>query len=289
MADDPIAVAGATGELGGRVATRLAARGASQRLIVRDPGRAPAVDGAQVAVASDYAAGDEMRAALEGAETLLLVPGRESQDRVAQHKSAIDAAVAAGVQRIVYFSVVGAKPDAVFTLNRHHWATEEHIRASGVAHTFLGMSLYLDFMPLFAGADGVIRGPADEGHLAPVARDDLADVAAEVLLGRRHDGETIPVTGGERFTLGEAAAELSRLTGKQITFYDETLEEAYESRSHYGAPDWEVEGWVSSYAAIAEGEFDVVSEAVQDIAGHPPMTLEAYVQAYPESVERIEG
>lgn len=289
MADDPIAVAGATGELGGRVATRLAARGASQRLIVRDPGRAPAVDGAQVAVASDYAAGDEMRAALEGAETLLLVPGRESQDRVAQHKSAIDAAVAAGVQRIVYFSVVGAKPDAVFTLNRHHWATEEHIRASGVAHTFLGMSLYLDFMPLFAGADGVIRGPADEGHLAPVARDDLADVAAEVLLGRRHDGETIPVTGGERFTLGEAAAELSRLTGKQITFHDETLEEAFESRSHYGAPDWEVEGWVSSYAAIAEGEFDVVSEAVQDIAGHPPMTLEAYVQAYPESVERIEG
>jgi NAD(P)H dehydrogenase (quinone) len=289
MADDLIAVTGATGELGGRVATRLAARGASQRLIVRDPSRAPAAGGAQVAVASDYAAGDEMRAALEGAETLLLVPGRESQERVAQHKTAIDAAVAAGVQRIVYFSVVGAKPDAVFTLNRHHWATEEHIRASGLAHTVLGMSLYLDFMPRFAGADGVIRGPADEGHLAPVARDDLADVAVEVLLGRRHDGETVPVTGSERFTLGEAAEELSRLTGKRISFRDETLEEAYESRSHYGAPDWEVEGWVSSYAAIAAGEFDVVSEAVQDIAGHPPMTLEAYVRAYPESVEHIEG
>lgn len=289
MADDLIAVTGATGELGGRVATRLAARGTSQRLIVRDPSRAPAAGDAQVVVASDYAAGDEMRAALEGAETLLLVPGRESQDRVAQHKTAIDAAVAAGVQRIVYFSVVGAKPDAVFTLNRHHWATEEHIRASGLAHTFLGMSLYLDFMPRFAGADGVIRGPADEGHLAPVARDDLADVAVEVLLGRRHDGETVPVTGSERFTLGEAAEELSRLTGERISFRDETLEEAYESRSHYGAPDWEVEGWVSSYAAIAAGEFDVVSEAVQDIAGHPPMTLEAYMRAYPESVEHIEG
>ena len=289
MADDLIAVTGATGELGGRVATRLAARGASQRLIVRDPSRAPAAGDAQVAVASDDAAGDEMRAALEGAETLLLVPGRESRDRVAQHKTAIDAAVAAGVQRIVYFSVVGAKPDAVFTLNRHHWATEEHIRASGLAHTFLGMSLYLDFMPRFAGADGVIRGPADEGHLAPVARDDLADVAVEVLLGRRHDGETVPVTGSERFTLGEAAEELSRLTGGRISFRDETLEEAYESRSHYGAPDWEVEGWVSSYAAIAAGEFDVVSEAVQDIAGHPPMTLEAYMRAYPDSVEHIEG
>ena len=97
------------------------------------------------------------------------------------------------------------------------------------------------------------------------------------------------MTGSERFTLGEAAEELSRLTGKRISFRDETLEEAYESRSHYGAPDWEVEGWVSSYAAIAAGEFDVVSEAVQVIAGHPPMTLEAYVRAYPESVAHIEG
>jgi NAD(P)H dehydrogenase (quinone) len=289
MADELIAVTGASGELGGRVAARLADRGASQRLVVRDPARAPAVDGAQVAVASDYGAGNEMRAALAGVETLLLVPAHESEDRIERHVSAIDAAVAAGVDRILYFSVVGAKPDAVFTLSRHHWATEEHVRATGLAHTFVAMSLYLDFMPRFAGADGIIRGPADEGHLAPVARDDLADVAVEVLLGRGHDGETVPVTGSERFTLGEAAEELSRLTGKRISFQDETLEEAYESRSQYGAPDWEVEGWVSSYAAIAEGEFDVVSEAVQDIAGHQPLTLEAYVRAYPESVGHIEG
>lgn len=289
MAEDLIAVTGASGELGGRVAARLADRGASQRLVVRDRDRAPAVEGAEVAVASDYAAGDEMRSALEGVETLLLVPAHESEDRVERHSSAIDAAVAAGVARIVYFSVVRAKPDAVFTLSRHHWATEEHVRASGLAFSFLQMSLYLDFIPRFAGADGVIRGPADAGHLAPVARDDLADVAVEVLLGRRHDGEAFPVTGGDRFTLGEAAEELSRLTGKRIAFHDETLEQAYESRSHYGAPDWEVEGWVSSYAAIADGEFDVVSEAVQDIAGHPPMTLEQYVRAHPDSLEHIEG
>lgn len=289
MADDLIAVTGASGELGGRVAARLAAHGASQRLVVRDPDRAPDVDGAQVAVASDYAAGDEMRSALEGVETLLLVPAHEAEDRVERHASAIDAAVAAGVERIVYFSVVRASPGAVFTLSRHHWATEEHIRASGVAFSFLQMSLYLDFIPRFAGADGVIRGPADEGRLAPVARDDLADVAVEVLLGRRHDGQAFPVTGGERFTLAEAAERLSRLTGKRIAFHDETLEQAYDSRSHYGAPDWEVEGWVSSYVAIAKGEFDVVSDAVRDIAGHPPMTLESYVQAHPESVEHIDG
>lgn len=142
MADARIAVTGVKGELGRRVATRLADRTAFQRLIVRDPGRAPEIEGADVAVASDYGAGDEMRAALEGIDTLLLVPGRESRD------------------------------------------------------------------PRFVGPDGVIRGPADEGHLAPVARDDLADVAVAVLLGSEHDGAALPVTGAQRFTLAEAAAEL---------------------------------------------------------------------------------
>jgi NAD(P)H dehydrogenase (quinone) len=287
MADALIGVTGATGELGGRVVTRLAERGVPQRLIVRDRDRAPAVEGADIAIASDYGAGDEMRAALAGVETLLLVPAREAQNRVAQHVSAIDAAAAAGVRRIVYFSFVGAAPDAIFIFGRDHWATEEHIRAGGLSFTFVRMSLYLDFVPAFVDAEGVIRGPAGEGRLAPVARDDLADVATEVLLGADHEGEAIPVTGGRRFTLGEAAGELSRLTGSEIVFRDETIEEAYATRAQLGAPDWAVDGWVSSYVAIARGELDVVSDAVARIAGHPPMTLEEYVRAYPRSVGHI--
>jgi NAD(P)H dehydrogenase (quinone) len=66
MPDKLIAVTGATGEVGSRVAARLAAAGARQRLIVRDAGRAQHIDGAEITVASGYIAGDEMRAALEG-------------------------------------------------------------------------------------------------------------------------------------------------------------------------------------------------------------------------------
>jgi len=52
-----------------------------------------------------------------------------------------------------------ALPNATFTLARQHFATEEHIRASGARHTFLRSSLYADFVPYFTGADGVIRWP----------------------------------------------------------------------------------------------------------------------------------
>jgi NAD(P)H dehydrogenase (quinone) len=82
---------------------------------------------------------------------VFLIPAAESADRVSQHRTAVDAAVEAGVARIVYLSFLNAAPDATFTLARDHWATEERIRASGVAWCFLRMSLYVDFIPSMVG------------------------------------------------------------------------------------------------------------------------------------------
>jgi uncharacterized protein YbjT (DUF2867 family) len=283
-----IGVTGATGQVGRRVASRLAARGVPQRLIVRDATRAPQFDHSEVRVASGYGSHSDMRAALQGVEVLLLIPGEEAVDRIEQHKTAVDAAVDAGVRHIVYLSVVRAAPDATFTLARHHWATEEHIRSKGVAFTLLRMSLYMDFLPFMVGADGAIRGPADEGRAGFVLRDDLADVAAAVLVdSAAHEGQTYDVTGPESITLGDAAATMARVTGKPIRFVDETLEQAWESRRPSGAPDWEIEGWISSYVAIASGDLDVVSDTVPRIAGHAAVRLEDYVRADPASLDHV--
>jgi NAD(P)H dehydrogenase (quinone) len=276
-----IAVTGATGYVGGRVAALLAERGAIQRLIVRDPARAPRLPGAEVRFASGYDAGAEMRAALEGADTLFMVPAEESADRVEQHRTVVDAAVAAGVGRIVYLSFLGAAPDATFTLVRHHWATEEQIRAAGVGFTFARMSLYLDFLPRMVGPDGVIAGPAGDGRVAAVTRSDVADVAAAIVAGAGHDGRSYDVTGREALSMGELAAQLSELTGKPISYKDETLEEARASRASHGAPDWQVEAWISTYTAIAAGELDTVSDTVARLAGHEPRTLADVVREQP--------
>jgi NAD(P)H dehydrogenase (quinone) len=275
-----LAVTGATGQLGGRVARRVAGRGVAQRLVVRDPARAPALPGAEVAQAG-YGDGEAMRRALDGVATLLLVSASEDADRVRLHTTAVDAAVAAGVERVVYLSFLACGRDATFTFARDHWHTEQHLRASGVRHTFLRDSLYLDYFPLFVGADGVIRGPAGDGRVAGVARDDVADVAVAVLLGDGHDGRTYDVTGPEAFTFHQAADELSRATGRTVTYHPETLEEAYASRAAYGAPHWEVTGWVTTYAAVAAGELDVVSDTVATVAGHPPMGLAEFLRRNP--------
>ncbi len=205
MGKEIIAVTGATGEMGGRVARRLAERGVRQRLIVRDVSRAPQLPGADVAEApGGYIDRAAMTRALIGARVLFLVPAHESRNRVEEHTTAVDAAVDAGVERVVYLSFVGAAADNTFTLGRHHWATEQHIRASGLRWTFVRMNLYMDFIPNFAGEDGVIRGPAGDGRVAAVLRDDLADAVVAVLTSDGHDEAIYEITGPSAFSLAES-------------------------------------------------------------------------------------
>ncbi len=271
-----IGVTGSTGQLGSRIARRLAADGVPQRLIVRDPARAPELPGAEVAQAA-YGEHSALLNALDGVDTLLLLSATESADRVSLHKATVDAAVAAGVRRIVYTSFLAASASATFTFARDHWHTEQHIRSAGVDFTFLRDNLYIDFVPGFVGEDGVIRGPAGDGRVAAVARDDVAEAAATVLVSDDHSGMTYDLTGPSAFTLTEAAALLSEAWGRPVRYEPETLDEAYRSREGFGAPPWEVAGWVTSYAAIASGELSQVSSAVEDLTGHPPTGLTEYL------------
>jgi NAD(P)H dehydrogenase (quinone) len=279
-----IAVTGATGGIGGRVSQLLSGRGISHRALVRDLSRAPSEPGTHPVRVDGYDDFDGMREALTGVRRLLLVPARESADRVTQHQTAVDAAVAAGVTHIVYVSFTRASPTSTFTFARDHYKTEQHIVGHGVAHTFLRDSLYQDLLPTFPGKDGVLRGPAGSGRFAPVARDDVAAVAAETLTEDGHEGRVYDVTGPERMTMSDVAADLTRASGRLITYDDETLDQAYASRAAYGAPDWEVAGWVTSYAAIAAGELDMTSTAVADITGREPMSFADFLSRHPESV-----
>jgi uncharacterized protein YbjT (DUF2867 family) len=274
-----LALTGVTGFVGGHVAQELADRGVALRLLARTPSKAPGLPGSEVR-RTDYADGAGARAALEGISTLLMVSASESADRLEQHRTFVDAAAAAGVEHIVYTSFIGAAPDATFTLARDHHATEEHIRASGMAWTFLRDSFYIDFMEALVSEDGVIRGPAGTGRCAVVARADVARSAAAVLVApSAHAGRTYELTGPEALSLGEVAAIIGRVRGRDVRFHDETLDEAYASRAVYGAPDWQVDAWVSTYTAIASDSMASVSGDVESLTGRAPLSLERFLRA----------
>jgi uncharacterized protein YbjT (DUF2867 family) len=234
--------------------------------------------------AAGYDDSEAMRRAFDGVDVLFLPSAGEHPDRVnALHRPAVEAAVAAGVERLVYTSFLGAAPDCTFTFGRDHFHTEEHIKGTPLRWTFLRDNIYLDVMPVFAGEDGVIRGPAGDGRAAVVARDDVAAVAAVALTEDGHAGQTYGMTGPESLTLYDAAEQVAQAAGRPVSYVPETLEEARASRAPSGAADWEIEGWVTSYAAIAAGELEQVSGDVERVTGRRPISLAEFLRDNPDS------
>ncbi|WP_375424131.1 SDR family oxidoreductase [uncultured Friedmanniella sp.] len=273
MSMPSLAITGVTGHVGGLVARQLAAAGVPLRLLARSPERAPDLPGCPVAELS-YGDTDQAQQALAGVEVLLMVSAAENANRRTQHLGLIDAAAAAGVQHVVYTSFVAAGPESTFTLGRDHGATEQHLETSGMDATILRDSFYLDFLPDTVGEDGVIRGPAGHGRLAAVARADVARCAAAVLRDpARHRGRHYDLTGPEALSLADVARVLTEVTGRPTTYHDETVPEAYASRASYGAPDWQLDAWVSTYTAIAEGSLAAVSDDVRRLTGRSPLSL----------------
>ena len=284
-----VAVTGATGQVGGRVSARLSAKGMRHRVLARHPGRMVPSDLVEVAAFEGYDDEAGLRAAFAGVDDLVLVSAHEHPDRVSLHRTVVEAAAAAGVQRVVYVSFLGAAPDATFTYARDHWHTEQLLRESGLVWVALRDSMYHAGWPLFVGDDDTLRGPAADGRVASVAHDDVADVVVAALrigVGSR-EGYVRDVTGPEPLTLTQIAEQLTAAVGRTITYVPETLDEAYASRAGYGAADWEVAGWVSTYTAIAAGELDVVSTTVEDLTGHPAQSFAAWLEANHGALNRL--
>lgn len=312
------AITGATGEVGRRVAAGLAKRGLGQRLVVRDPTRAPQLPGATVFQVSSYSDAKAMGRALTGAKTLFLVSVHDLMgviirsiesgrpipfyDRVQQHVAAVAAAAAVGVERIVYLSFLGAAADATFILSHDHFHTEEFIRSTGMGFTFLRQSLYMDKVPDLVKESDVIRAPAGDGRVAWVSRDDVADTAVEVLTGEEHDGHTYDITGPDALTMAETAQLLSTALDRKIIYQAQTPPEARRTRTTsrlaevearrreltgVGLTDYEMEVWITHYLQIATGEVSIASEAVPLLCGRPAETLAGYLEKHSEACRPV--
>ena len=268
-----IGITGVTGKLGSYVADLVDKKGIASVHLARNPERAKVYASAETRRMS-YVNTPEVVEALKGIDVLLMVSARENPERVEEHTSFLNAAKLAGVQHIVYTSFYGVDEKATFTLSRDHAKTEAYIQELGFTYTFLRDNFYLDFLLDIALENGEIRGPAGSGKVSAVARKDTSSVAAEILLhAKKWENQTLNLTGPEDLSMEEIVELLSKNTGKTITYVDESVEEAYESRKKWPAQTWEYDAWVSTYTAIKAGEQAGVSEDVEKVLDHPASSL----------------
>ena len=274
-----IVITGATGALNGATVDNLLTHLPADEIAVtvREPakGQRFADLGMEVRRA-DYADASSLPAAFDGADQLLLVSSNDQgADAVSLHRVAIDAAVAAGVGRILYTSHQGARLDSPFKPARDHAATEQMLADSGVAWTSLRNGFYAHSLAWLLGpwrATGRIVVPAD-GPVSWTAREDLAEAAAVVLASKgAFDGATT-LTARAAPTFAEIAVIASELTGSTIECEVVDVDEWVAAKVAAGQPEFVARFTLGIYQAAYNGFFSGVDPLLVELLGREPRTV----------------
>lgn len=278
-------ITGASGHLGRLVVDQLLTAGTPPAQLVAtgrntDNLTGLAQHGVQVRRA-DFADPSTLDDAFAGADTMLLVSTTTIGERFGSARNAIDAAIRAGVSRIVYTSLVNAST-AQTTLADEHRRTEDYLRASGAAFVILRNGWYLenytDQLPMIAQYRALL-GSAQDGRVSAAARADYAAAAAAVLTDDGHLGATYEL-GGTPFTLTELAATISDVLGTHITYQDMPVADYTSTLTAAGLPAEMAAAVADADAGLARGELFTASDDLVKLIGRPATTAyEAFQQA----------
>jgi len=277
-------VTGASGKLGQLVAAELAQQGAAADVTLgsRNPdGLVSLTQQGFKTARFDFVAPDTMRTALTGHDRLLLISGDAPVDeRIRQHKAAIDAAKAAGVKLIAYTSFTNASAKSLFTFARIHAETEAYIKASGLAYRFLRDNQYAENIAstvAHAKETSAFAVYGSKGKVAYVTRADVAKAAVAALLTSPNGGETFEITGPRAYDAAEIAEILSRKWGKPVTAAELPRDALVAIFKQLQWPPFVIEAIVSLHEASAAGELDQVSDDVRKLTGQEPESLESFL------------
>jgi len=299
---------GAAGRYGRLATEKLIAQGRARDLILitRTPARLAdcAQAGCEVRY-GDFDRPESLRAALRGADKLMLISGTRVGARVRQHRAAIDAAEAADVRHIIYTSFVNVEPANPAIVAIDHRETENLIRASGLAFTFLRDAHYADAMILNAGpgfiASGVWLTSTQGGREAMVWREDCVNCAVAVLTENGHENKTYPVTGPNRESFAEVAAMLAELTGRPIRLVETDDAGMYAHFDALGIPrepvddqtvsgiPWNSDDMVSFERAIREGFLDVCTDDVRRLTGRLARSVRELIHANADILRNVKA
>ncbi|PRY36099.1 SDR family oxidoreductase [Umezawaea tangerina] len=273
-----IVVTGATGHLGKLVVEGLLRKVPATAVVaaVRTPSKAADLTERGVQVkAADYSDPASLVAAFQGADKVLLVSSSEVGQRVEQHTAVVEAAKEAGVTHLVYTSILNADTTTML-LAADHKATEEVIRASGIPFTFLRNGWYTEnYAQTVAQAvqTGEFAGSAADGKVGAAPRADYADAAVTVLTTDGHQGNAYELAADVPWSYQELADELTRATGKPITYQDVPAAQHQSILESAGVPAPFAAILVDSDRGITAGELASTSGDLSRLAGRPTTPL----------------
>jgi NAD(P)H dehydrogenase (quinone) len=286
FADRQLLVTGASGNLGKAVVAELRRLGAKEVIAAtRTPEKHQELAALGVEEReADFDRPETLQTAFQGVERLLLIStdSLHAPDvRIKQHRAAIQAAVGAGGEHVVYTSAPNAHPtEGPSILDDHFW-TEVALFESGLDWTILRNNLYAEVVlrfAQFAFETGKLVSATNLQGRSYVTREDCARTAAATLLNAT--GKlTYDVTGPASVTHEELASILSRVSGKSIQTVNVTADEVEKGLVAAGIPQFAARSVRELDEEASSGYQAIVTLTVKDLTGRVPISVEEFLQA----------
>ena len=218
--------------------------------------------------------------AMQGVATVALVL-TDAPDMETIGLNAVNAAKAAGVRRLLWFSGFDAKPDNKARFSRRHPFIDEAVRASGIPYTILRPNFLMQNFTFFYGqiirTTGTIFLPLGDARISHVDLRDLAAAAAAALTGDQHLNQTYDLSGPEALNTEEIAEQISAATGRNVRYQPITVAEMEAGLRDAGMDDWFAEGLAELYGWIRDsGQASEVTDSVERLLGRKATTFRQF-------------
>lgn len=278
-----IFVTGGTGTVGSALLSKLRQRGARVRALAHSADGRAMIERAQgEAVPGDLDRPESLQTAMAGCDRMFLL-SRAHLDQPAREIAAIDAARRAGVKHVVALSIMGADANSTAVFARWHAEIDDHLVRSGLDYTILRPAGFMQthLWPVrTVRSQGRWFGMSGDGAAGFIDADDVAAVAAEVLTSPGHEGSLYELTGPAATSMPEAAAVLSDVIGRPVTYVDLPAEEFRARLTGGGIPDFVADAVVNLYQVIRAGHAATVTNSVQEVLGRPARSYREFAETH---------
>jgi uncharacterized protein YbjT (DUF2867 family) len=274
-----ILVTGASGNVGREVVCALQSLDQPIRAAVPDEENARLVPGEGIdTVLLDFYHPDTYPAALDGVGRVFLMRPPAIADIERTLAPFIDAAQAAGVEHVVFLSLMGVNPRVP------HHRVEHKLKHSHIPHTLLRPSYYMQNLNTTHAADIRDRDevfiPAGRGKISFIDVRDIGEVAAGIFTGHGHVNQAYTLTGSQALSFAEVADIFSEVLGRPIVYANPSPDQFARRMRANGLPEELITVMLGLYATVRLGLGAKVTRDAQKLLGRPPIPFRQYVEDY---------